>query len=246
MHQRLRPKRHRLSYRVFSALIDLDELPLLHERLRIFSHNRFNLFSFCDRDHGAGQDEALRSYVERHLAEGGLDDCAATIRLLCYPRLLGYVFNPLSVFFCYRESGELGAILYEVNNTFGERHGYLIPVVEPNAPRHRQACAKEFYVSPFNHVEGHYRFHVCPPGETVNLIVNLHDTEGLVLHAVFDGRRHDLSDQSLFFAFVRYPLMTVKVIVNIHWEALRLRLKGLRFVPQPPPPSEPVTQVKPS
>lgn len=243
VHQRVRPRRHRLSYRVFSMLIDLDELETLPLRLRLFSHNRFNLFSFFDRDHGPGDGSRLRRWVEEQLARGGvaLDDGA--VRLLCYPRILGYVFNPLSVYFCYGRSGEPVAILYEVSNTFGQRHTYLVPVGgDPRGPV-RQECAKAFYVSPFNKVEGCYRFRIDPPADKVSVVINHGDEAGLILHASFTGRHESLTDGVLLRAFLRYPLMTLKVIAGIHWEALRLWRKGLRIIPRAAPPSEPVTIV---
>ena len=128
LHQRLRPVRHELSYRVFSLLLDLDEIPALAARLRLFSHNRFNLFSFHDRDHGARRPGPSRLHIEGQLARAGIALDGGAIRLLCFPRVLGYVFNPLSIYFCHHRDGELRAILYEVKNTFGEQHGYLIPV----------------------------------------------------------------------------------------------------------------------
>lgn len=129
-HHRLRPKKHKLRYRVFSFLLDLDEIDDLASRLRLFSRNRFNLFSFHDRDHADGGTKNLRTRLETILADHGLRNCAHKIQLLCYPRLLGFVFNPLSVYFCHRADGSVGAVLYEVSNTFGDRHSYLIPVGE--------------------------------------------------------------------------------------------------------------------
>lgn len=245
VHQRVKPRRHRLAYRVFAMLIDLDELDGLHDRLRLFSHNRFNLFSFYDRDHGRGRAEPLRPWLESHLQRAGVDIRDGAIRILCYPRILGYVFNPLTVYFCYGRDGTSAAILYEVNNTFGQRHTYLIPVTAPDRGVVRQACSKRFYVSPFNDIEGGYRFRVALPDEAIAVVINQHDDAGPLLHASFKGRRAALSDRALAAAFVRYPLMTVKVIAGIHWEALRLWRKGLGIVRRPPPPLEPVTVVAP-
>ena len=241
-HHRLRPKRHNLRYRVFSMLIDIDELPALSRTLRLFSHNRFNLFSFYDRDHGVGAGN-LRAHVEAQLNEAGLDLGGGPIRLLCSPRMFGYAFNPLSVYFCHRPDGELGAILYEVNNTFGERHGYLIPVTEQAGRTISQSCDKNFYVSPFLAVEGRYAFRITPPGEAVVIHIDHMDSEGLLLQASFVGDRVALSDKSLIAAFVRYPLVTLKVIAGIHWEALKLWRKGVALHRRPPPPAHPVTIV---
>jgi DUF1365 family protein len=243
MHARMKPRRHLLRYRVYSLLLDLDEVPLLGRTLRIFSHNRFNLFSFHDRDHGAGEAGGLKQYVERQLAEAGIDLARGTVRLLCSPRILNYAFNPLSVYFCYHADGRLVAILYEVNNTFGERHSYLIPVDPDQIGMIRQSCAKEFYVSPFIEMAMTYHFRITPPAETVAIKIREDDKEGTLLHATLTAKRHDLSDRALFWAFFAYPLLTMKVILGIHWEALRLWLKGVRLHAHPLPPIDPVTIV---
>ncbi len=243
VHQRLKPHRHRLAYRVFSLLVDLDELNVLDRQLWFFSHNRFNLFSFLDRDHGPGQTGPLRPWVEHHLAAAGITLDGGPIRMLCYPRLLGYVFNPLTVYFCQHRGGGLAAILYEVNNTFGGRHTYVIPAAQDRAGHVTQECSKVFYVSPFNSVAGRYRFRVDPPEQHVSIVINHCDAEGPLLYAAFKGRRAALSDRALLAVFVRYPLMTLKVIAGIHWEAFRLWRKGLRLVDRPEPPCEAVTIV---
>src|SRR5262245_25752722 len=126
MHRRIKPKPHKLRYRVFWALLDLDELPALSRRLRLFSFERFNLFGFYTADHGDGSDISLRDQAEKHLADAGIDLDGGAIKLLCMPRILGFVFNPISVYYCYRRDGGLAALIYEVHNTFGQRHSYLI------------------------------------------------------------------------------------------------------------------------
>jgi DUF1365 family protein len=243
MHQRLRPRRHRLRYRVFSLLLDLDDLDQLSARLRLFSRNRLNLFSFHDRDYGDGTSEPLRRQVERHLSAAGIEANGGAIRLLTLPRVLGYAFNPLSVYFCYRRTGGLAAILYEVNNTFHERHRYVIPVPEgASAGRSiRQVCAKQFYVSPFLDLEMTYSFRVLPPGRRVGIAITGRDVEGPIIVASLYADRFPLNDYGLALAFVTYPLLTLKVIVGIHWEALRLWLKGMRFRKHPQPPEQSVT-----
>lgn len=253
VHHRVRPRRHSLAYRVFSLLLDLDDLAATGRRLRLFSHNAFNLFSFHDRDHGPGDGGDLRAWLGRQLSAAGLPTEGGRIQVLCYPRILGYVFNPLTVYFCHRGDESLGAIVYEVNNTFGERHSYVIPVAEPtdaaagatDARVVRQACAKRLYVSPFNDTHGGYRFRVTPPDDTVEVVVNYVDDDGLILHAGFRGAHGPLTDGALMRAFFRYPLMTLKVIAGIHWEALRLWRKGLRLERRPTPPAESVTIVTP-
>jgi uncharacterized protein len=241
VHHRLRPRRHALGYRIFTLLLDLDEIPALSTRLRLFAHNRFNLFSFCDRDHGPRRDGPLRPYVEAQLARAGIALPGGAIRLLCYPRVLGYVFNPLSIYFCHHRDGSLRAIIYEVSNTFGEQHSYLIPVSATPGDIVRQACAKEFYVSPFIAVAGSYAFRLTAPAERLAVHIRHADREGPILDASLEGKRAELSDAALAGAFLRYPLMTLKVIAGIHWEALLLWRKGLQPLPHPPPPADGVT-----
>lgn len=250
MHRRWKPKRHRLQYRVFSLLVDLDDLPVLPRRLKLFSHNRFNLFSLMDRDFGAGDGSALRPWVEVQLAAAGLESRDVRITLLCYPRILGYAFNPLSVFFCRRASdGALIAILYEVHNTFGDRHCYLI-LVDPAEPMVRHGCEKSFYVSPFVAMQATYQFHVLPPaleahaGDRLALVIQESDPEGPLLDASFVARRVALSDAKLLSLLARHPLMMLKVIGGIHWEALKLWLKGVKLVHRPQPPARLVTIVQ--
>lgn len=240
VHQRLRPVRHELRYRVFSMLLDLDEIPALARRLRLFSHNRFNLFSFHDRDHGTRRAEPPRPHVEAQLARAGIALEGGPIRLLCFPRVLGYVFNPLSIYFCHHRDGSLRAVLYEVSNTFGEQHGYLIPVAAGDGIV-RQSCDKLFYVSPFMEMACRYEFRLAPPDEQLTVFIRQSDREGPILHASLEGQRAPVSDGALLGAFLRYPLMTLKVIAGIHWEALRLWRKGLRIVPRPAAPLEAVT-----
>ena len=162
MHLRLRPTRHRLRYSIFYLLLDLDEVDSLAGRLRLFSHNRFNLFSFHDRDHGEGATLSSREWVQRQLRDAGIES-GGPIRLLTLPRILGYAFNPLSIYFCHRRDQSLSATLYEVNNTFGQRHSYLIPVPADVEEPIRQQSLKSFHVSPFMTTDMAYSFSVAPP-----------------------------------------------------------------------------------
>jgi len=253
MHQRLRPVRHRLRYRMFSLLVDLDELPALARRMRLFSLNRFNLFSLHERDYGdiAGRADGggLRAYVDRRLGDASLP-AAAAVRLLTMPRILGYAFNPLSVYFCAGADGTLQALIYEVNNTFGERHSYLIAVDARQREEARivQRCSKEFRVSPFLSLDLDYVFRIDPPSPeravlSVGVVAN--DRVGALVNARFDAERRRLDDAALARVFFSHPLLTLKVIAAIHWEALRLVLKGLRPQAKSPASSCPVTLVKP-
>lgn len=243
MHARLQPVQHRFRYRVFSLLIDLDELPEIDKRLRWLSHNRFNLMSLCDRDHGdaggagAATGKGLRAWAEDTLVAHGLTPPAGRIELLCFPRLLGYVFNPLSVWLCYDTAGRLAAVIYEVHNTFGGRHAYALPVTagQENGAI-AQRCGKDFYVSPFIPMEAQYSFRLRPPADAFSLTIRERGDAGEILRASLSGRRRPLTDRELLSAFAAHPLMTVKVIVAIHWHALRLWRKGAKFHPKPGKP----------
>lgn len=243
MHKRLRPFGHRFSYRVFSLWLDLDALDETADRLRLLSHNRFNLFGFHNRDHGPRDGSPLRPWVDGVLAEAGIDLGGGSVHLLCFPRILGYVFNPLSLYFCRDATGRLAAVLYQVGNTFGEQHCYLLPV-SPDRPATApivQGCAKKFHVSPFIGMDAHYAFRLTEPDERLSILIRETVPEGPLLVATMIGRRAPLTDGALLRAFVARPLMTLKVITAIHWQALRLWRKGATFHRRPPPPRDTVT-----
>lgn len=240
MHCRLRPVRHRFVYGVFSLLLDLDELGALHRRLRFLSYNRFNLFSFDDRDHGARDGTPLRPWVETQLAANGIGLRGGRIFIHCLPRLLGHVFNPLSLYWCYDRAGRLRAVVCEVKNTFGEQHAYVLPVAETHeagAPV-RQRAAKDFYVSPFIPMEAEYRFNVRAPEERLSILIRETDAAGDLLLATQTGSRRALADRALIRACLLFPLVTLKVIGAIHWQALKLWSKGVRLHRRPPTPQE--------
>jgi DUF1365 family protein len=246
MHRRVRPRPHRLRYRVFWMLLDLDEVEQLPHRLRLFSHNRFNAVSFFGADHGDGSDRPLRAQVEEHLKSAGIATDGGPIRLFCMPRLFGYGFNPLSVYFCYQRDGSLAAVLYEVHNTFRERHSYLIPVdrdAGASGAVIEQHCRKGFYVSPFMDMDMTYTFRVAVPDQRVMVAICAADNDGLLLTAALTGKRTALTDVALLRVLATYPLLTLKVVGAIHWHALRLLLKGLKLRLRPQPPAAPVTVV---
>jgi len=235
-HHRLRPRAHRLAYRIWSMWIDLDELPELDRRLKWFSVDRFNLFSFFRRDRGDGSERELRDQVEMKMRGAGVEPDGGPIRLFTMPRFLGFAFNPLSIFFCYRRSGEVAAILWEVDNTFGERHGYLLPVERVEDGEIRQNCGKAFYVSPFMDMDLNYGFAVRAPEERFSLTIEVSDDEGLLLTARQLARRVELSDRALIKLMFEIPFVTLRVIAGIHWEALKLWLKGVRLRARPAKP----------
>jgi len=235
MHARLKPIGHRFSYRVMSLLVDLDRLDAADRQSRLFGVNRAALYSFNEADHGERDGSALRIYAQRCAAERGIDLTSGRVVLLCYPRLLGYTFNPLSAYFCYRADGELALMIYEVRNTFGDIHAYVLPVKpgESSDAGVRQAQEKLFYVSPFIGMAMRYHFRVSPPGDSVKLRILETDRDGPLLAATFNGRRRALTTAALLRSFCSLPLVTLKIVAAIHWEALRLWLKGVRPVPRP-------------
>lgn len=236
MHARLKPMGHRFKYRVYAMLLDLDNLSTA-VRSPIFSHNRFNLLSFFDKDHGARDGSSLRVHVDSLLLKAGAE-CPHSIKLLCYPRILGWVFNPLSVYYCYDAVGALSAIIYEVRNTFGETHTYVAPIQEGEMRDGlvRQERDKRFYVSPFIKMEMRYRFRLNEPDERLLLRILECDNEGPLLSATFSGDRFPLTSAMLLRAFIQVPFQTLKIVGGIHWEALKLWTKGAKFHRRPKRP----------
>jgi hypothetical protein len=233
MHRRLRPRHHRFKYRVFAMLLDLDELAGLDRDMSLFKWNRWGLFSFLDRDHGStGEVMSLRSWLDDLLAAAGIT-ADGPRQVLCYPRILGYVFNPLSVWFCHGADGGLKAIIYEVHNTHEERHAYVF-ACDGSERLMRHGCAKDFYVSPFLSTDCHYHFRTLPPGDRVAVTILEDEAGAPVLNASFAGVHRPMSDGALLAMLLSYPLMTIKVVAAIHFEAVRLMLKGIRRHPHQP------------
>jgi hypothetical protein len=243
MHARLKPVGHRFSYRVMSLLIDLDRLDEANRQCQLFGVNRAALYSFHEADHGERDGSSLRAYAQGRAREHGISLTGGRVWLLCYPRLLGYTFNPLSVYFCNGADGALALVIYEVRNTFGQMQSYVLPVRpgDITAAGVRQEQDKLFYVSPFVEMATRYRFRISPPGEEVRLRILEVDAEGPLLAATFSGRRRALTTRTLLRAFVTLPLLTLKIIGAIHWEALRLWLRGMRLVPRMVPRADSAT-----
>ena len=221
-HTRFKPVKHFLKYKTFSFYIDLDEIKKLDNDNPIFSYNRFNIFSFYDKDHGDRDGKALKVWVLDNLKKFNINENINKIKLLCYPRIFGYVFNPLSVFYCY-EDNLLKAIFYEVKNTFNEQHTYIFKVKDNKI---EQKCKKKFYVSPFMDMETKYDFKLLYPDEKLYVSINQTDKEGVILSAIQTGERKDFNLKQLITNFFKYPLMTIKIISAIHFEALLLWKKG--------------------
>lgn len=240
MHQRMKPVGHRFTYSVFSLMVDLDRLAEADRLSPLFSVNRANLVAFREADHAPpGHDGSLRSHADGLLAAAGLAAPARRILLVCYPRIAGYVFNPLSVYYAYDAGERLIATIYEVRNTFGERHTYVCPVRpgELTDAGLRQTRAKRFYVSPFIDMEMRYHFRMLAPGDAIRWRILETDADGPLLAATFSGTKRALTTASLAGALLRIPFLTWKVTAGIHYEALRLWAKGARLVRRPEPPA---------
>jgi DUF1365 family protein len=245
-HVRRRPREHRLAYRIFSLLLDLDRLEESARGLRLFSIDRFNLFSFHARDRGDGSRRPLRQQVDEALSRAGVDLDGGRVLLLTMPRVLGFAFNPLSVYYCFAADGALAAMLWEVDNTFGERHAYLIPVDGGAGGELSQSCAKGFYVSPFLDMALDYRFRFNRPDDLLRLTIDVSDAGGPLLTARYIARREPLTDACLLRLFFASPALPARVLGGIHWEALKLWRKGVGLRRRPPPPANPITFVRAS
>ena len=229
IHKRFKPKVHSFNYKVFSLLIDLSELDLMNNKLKIFSYNKFNIVSFYSKDHGPRDGSSLRKWVLDNLQMNNIKNEDIQIKLLCYPRIFGYVFNPLSVFYIYNKNSELVSVLYEVKNTFGEQHTYIFKTKkDKNLIQH--VCKKKFHVSPFIKMNCIYFFRLLKPGNKVSVIIDLQDPEGKILYASQDGTRRELNNKNLIQSYIKHPLMSFKIIVAIHFEAFKLWSKGIKFI----------------
>ena len=229
IHKRFKPKKHFFKYKVFSLFLDLSELKELHNNLNFFSLNKFNLISFYEKDHGERDGSSLLDWVKNNLRSNNISIDNIKVKLLCYPRILGYVFNPLSIFFVYDNDENLISILYEVKNTFGEQHTYVFKIEGENKLIQNN-CSKKFHVSPFIEMDCNYFFRILNPGDKLSVIIDQYDQEGKILFASQDGIRSDLTNKNLMNSYLKHPLMTFKIISAIHFEAFKLWIKGIKFV----------------
>lgn len=233
LHRRLRPSVHSLKYGVYMLYADLDRLDELDRASRLLSVNGWNVLSFHEADHGPAGEGRLASRLRQMAHERGLAWDGSEITLIAMPRLLGFVFNPLSIYFCRNADGRLASVVYEVRNTFGGMHHYAEDVGQEAAGTIHQATEKAFYVSPFLPMEMRYRFHVKPPAERFTIAIEDHDDNGLMLTASMSLRQEALGDRAIARLLVRFPLMTLKVVAGIHWEALKLWRKRIPFHSRP-------------
>lgn len=227
-HRRFGARQHTLRYRVYYLLLDLDELPALDEISRLFGINRKAWISFLESDHGDGTG-TYRDWCNAVLRQAGIADAGTAFQVLTTPRVLGYTFNPISMVYCRRVDGSLGAMIYEVNNTFGERIAYAVPVTRGSG-RIRQRCEKSMFVSPFYDLEGNYEFNVTEPLDTIELGIDYYSDDARQLRAVFRGQRRALTRGELVRLALGFPAASVKIIAGIHYEALKLWLKGVPLI----------------
>lgn len=230
-HTRLRPFRHQFEYRVFYGMFDIDELTQLDKGLRWFGHNRRRLFAFHDRDHGPRDGSDLRRWIDRILTDAGVELGDGRVELLCYPRVLGYVFNPLSIWYCYDRNDQLAAVVHEVKNTFGEQHAYVVPIHGDDLSHEFE---KELHVSPFMDMQSSYRFSLNHPGDRISVGIRQYDNGGELFRAGMRATMVALTDRNLLKLFFTHPLVTLKTIGAIHLQALRLLRKGARYHRRPP------------
>ncbi|MCC9596546.1 MULTISPECIES: DUF1365 domain-containing protein [unclassified Rubrivivax] len=231
-HRRLKPAGHTFEYPTYFMLLPMRRLRAQPEAA--VRRNRFGLVAFHDADHGDGRADSL-AWLEELLAAEGIADADGEIWLHTYPRVLGYVFKPVSFWYCERRDGSLAAIVAEVNNTFGERHCYLL--AGENLRWGRELVARKvFHVSPFCRVEGRYRFRFLRTAERTVARVDHDDDEGPLLLTSVSGRLAPLTTAAARAAFFGMPMMSLGVIVRIHWQALQLWLKRVPFFSKPEPP----------
>jgi len=228
IHKRFKPKEHFFKYKVFSLFIDLSELNELNDKLKFFSLNKFNLISFYEKDHGDRDGSSLFEWVKKNLINNEISTDNIKVKLLCYPRIFGYVFNPLSIFFVYDNNDNLISILYEVKNTFGEQHTYIFKVIDEKIITN--SCEKKFFVSPFIEMKSKYNFRILKPEKMLSVIIDQSDKEGKLLYASQDGVAKEINNKNILISYISHPLMTFKVIAAIHFEALKLWLKGVKLV----------------
>ena len=229
IHKRFKPKEHFFKYSVFSLLIDLSELSQLDKEIKFFSFNKFNLISFYEKDHGSRDGSSLVAWVKKNLEANNIHFKDIKIKLLCYPRIFGYVFNPLSVFFIYNSNEKLISILYEVKNTFGEQHTYIFKV-DDDLKLFQHNCSKKFHVSPFIEMDCKYYFRILKPEDKMSVIIDQYQANEKILYASQDGKRVDFNSKELLKSYLKHPLMTFKIISAIHFEAFKLWTKGIKFI----------------
>ena len=244
MHRRLFPVSYRFIYRIMNLLVDIDRLDQANRLSFLFSVNRRNLLSFHASDHlpKDKQHYSLREWAQHILHQHNIEQTPSSIRLLCFPRVLGWVFSPISVWYCMNENDEPLAVICEVNNTFGEKHYYLLHenssvMTWPVNKNH----AKNFHVSPFIGMDADYEFRIGKPADIATVGIREYQDNKLMLVAAVKGKAIRLNTGNLLMQTLRVPLQTLKVLAAIHWHALWIWLSGSPFYTKPPAPESEVS-----
>jgi|TARA_B110000196_G_C21114350_1_gene649632 DUF1365 family protein len=230
MHQRYSKFKNKFKYSVLSMFIDCDEINMLSQEIKYFSYNKFNLFSYYDKDHGFRDNRPLREFVENFLSNNNFKFNNLKIKIMCFPRILGYVFNPLSIIYCF-EDETLVAIFYEVKNTSNEQHTYFFSSHEnKNLTEYHHNCYKNFYVSPFIGMKATYKFKNSIPNEKMSIKIDLFDENKVKIFTASQfGKKISLNSLTLLKELFINPLVTIKVIFAIMYEALFIFFKGGKF-----------------
>jgi len=241
MHRRHFPQQYRFDYKVFSLLLDIDKYQD-DKSSSLLSFNTFNMFSVYTKDHGPRDGSDWRAWIESILDRQQLIKAKHRIQLLCFPRILGYAFNPLSLWYCYGNDNKLYAIVCEVSNTFGEHHHYVLH--NNNQPYDGKVLAKKskhFHVSPFINMQAEYQFNIDAPDNDLRIVINEYQNNDLMLTATQRGKRQKIDTPHLLGLFFRLPLMTFKIMWMIHWQALKIWLRGGVYHKKPAAPKEDFT-----
>ena len=242
IHKRFKPKKHFFKYKVFSLFLDLSELKELNNKLNFFSLNKFNLISFYEKDHGERDGSSILDWVKNNLRSNNVSTDNIKVKLLCYPRILGYVFNPLSVIYCF-DGGKLIAVLYEVKNTHNEQHTYCFAnKYLQNRSLYQHQCKKIFYVSPFIKMNCYYKFSLKQPSKKLSLLIEQFDEQdNKILLASQIGKKINFLGATIIISFIKNPLMTFRVIFGIHYQAFKILLKGGKYYSRNKKPTDSIS-----
>jgi DUF1365 family protein len=241
-HERTRPARNRFTYGTYYIYVDLDELDDLDRSLKRFAHDGRALFSFHDVDHGPRDGSPLRPWIDGVLERAGIDLDGGPVRMLSFPRVWGLHFNPVSFWYCFHSDGSPRAVLAEVSNTFGEHHNYLLhDEGRPMSWDQEPEATKVFHVSPFIPMDARYRFRFAPPSDEIGITMDEAVDGTPLLHVRLSMRAEPLTDAGILKAFLRFGPMTARALLLIHWQALKIVAKRIRYIPRPEPPEEETT-----
>lgn len=241
MHRRYTPMSYRFKYGVFSLMVNIDRLGHLSKHSWLLSYNRFNAFSFHEKDHGDRDGSSLRKWVNKQLSSQNINPNNTQVMLHCFPRVFGYTFNPLSLWYVFRDE-KIIAVICEVSNTFGESHSYFLHDGGAALSLPVQASKKKiFHVSPFMDMDMFYHFTITKPEETLSIVINEYQNDEKILVATQSGQRKTLNSQRLLWFLIKYPLLTMKVMFLIHWNALKIWIKGGKFHRKPLLPEQEIS-----